>query len=222
MTQTDGAIEPPHGGRAALAISLIALIFSAISLYETVLKTADVKYYTGSVMHYGRDPITRDNVFAVPLTIVNNGARDAVVTELTLRVRDSSQSGAAAVVFRSTYIGGNPAKEKEPFTPISVPGRGSHNNTFLFYPAGRAEGLTDELKAGKTGYHFCLSGNAEAAQTFLDAISKPAASALSFDGVIQWLNDAELNAGKVLPVDLTNVQRYDARESGQAAPLHCN
>jgi hypothetical protein len=76
-----------EGGRPAIILSLIALVFSAISLYETILKKADLGIYLGSVIHYGKDILRPEDAFILPLTITNSGAEDAVIVEFRLAVR---------------------------------------------------------------------------------------------------------------------------------------
>ncbi|MBO0765950.1 MAG: hypothetical protein J2P50_15380, partial [Hyphomicrobiaceae bacterium] len=83
-----------EGGRGVLLISLLALILSVLSLYETNFKQARLVLHLGAVMYYARDPEAAE-VFAVPVTIVNHGARDAVVTALDLTVSPPKQGGSA-------------------------------------------------------------------------------------------------------------------------------
>src|SRR5262245_2981549 len=84
------------GGRVAPIISAIALVFSAHSLWETSLKQAELSVYATGVTTYERD-LTADEyvqpsggfeVFAVPITIANSGARDAPVLALQLDVNN--------------------------------------------------------------------------------------------------------------------------------------
>lgn len=97
-----------EGARGVLLISLVALILSAISLYETSFKQARLILHVGAVMYYARDAESTD-VLAVPVTITNSGARDAVVTALDLRVSPGGQ-GVAPTPFAGAYVatGANP------------------------------------------------------------------------------------------------------------------
>jgi hypothetical protein len=82
------------GKAGATIISAIALVFSGYSLWETSLKQADLNVYVTGVVAYERD-LTADEyilpaggfeVFAVPITIANGGARDGAVLALQLDV----------------------------------------------------------------------------------------------------------------------------------------
>jgi hypothetical protein len=85
-------------------------------------------------MHYARDPVGGVEVFAIPLTITNHGARDAIIISLDLGVAPDKSGRPASLTFASAYVGSNPAREKQPFTPLSIPGRGSFTGIVLFYP----------------------------------------------------------------------------------------
>jgi hypothetical protein len=79
------------GGRLTAIGTVIALVFSAYSLWETSLKQAKLDVYVTGVVTYTRDatddylaPAGGFEVFAVPVTIANSGARDAAVLSLQL------------------------------------------------------------------------------------------------------------------------------------------
>src|SRR5262245_63874395 len=98
------------GGRAAAIVSVLALVFSAYSLWETSLKQADLSVYATGVVTYERDttadgyimPTGGFEVFAIPITIANGGARDAAVLALQLDVNNTSTDLSAR--FEATYI----------------------------------------------------------------------------------------------------------------------
>jgi hypothetical protein len=125
----------------------VALVFSAYNLWETSLKQAHLSVYVTGVVTYTRDatddylaPAGGFEVFAVPVTIANSGARDAAVLSLELDAK-SPKSGMTAR-FDATYIvdatyfavrreGERP---KAPFTALVVAGRSAWAGTILFYP----------------------------------------------------------------------------------------
>ncbi|MGF1651569.1 MAG: hypothetical protein ACFCUN_14085 [Hyphomicrobiaceae bacterium] len=135
--------------------SVFALIFSGVSLYHSVLKQPDLRLYLPDVLHYTRDAQVDGEVFIMPVTIANHGARDGTVLRLRLSVTDR-ESGANKV-FVATYSVGEdyfvrPAafdaqnrrfervdRPRSPFAPISVPGRGHFSGTLLFYRQGGDE-----------------------------------------------------------------------------------
>lgn len=158
---TDIAQHTASGGRSGAIggiitglASAVALIFSAISLYHSVLKQPELQFYVSPVVHYTRDPNGNYEVFAVPLTIANHGARDGAVLDMELTVKGPGEEPAKR--FYSAYkVDGDffvqaasfntqsrrfdrVERPKEPFAPISVPGRSNYSATILFYTKGKA------------------------------------------------------------------------------------
>src|SRR5262245_61794257 len=164
-----------EGGRGVLLISLVALILPGLSLYETNFKQARLILHVGAVMYYSRDAEGAE-AFAVPVTITNYGARDAVVTGIDLRVSPLSQ-GVAPTPFASAYVatGANPMKEKQPFTPLSVPGRGSYAGIVLFHPTDLKTPVPHLRPSGGETYGFCVGMRAETSQAYpaLEALLAP-------------------------------------------------
>lgn len=116
-------------GRLSLAISLIALLFSWISLYETVLKTPQLRVNTASVWEYARGESAQAEELYVPISIANDGAREATVLSLELIVE---KAGAPRRIFHSRYVIGLDTAAPMLMAPIAVPGKGSHSNTVIF------------------------------------------------------------------------------------------
>ncbi|MFM1814163.1 MAG: hypothetical protein RLZ98_858 [Pseudomonadota bacterium] len=155
------------GGGAMTAIaSALALLFSAISLYETVLRRPELSVYVPPVIHYTRE--NGGEVFAIPVTIANRGARDGTV--LSLEVSAKSKSRPDGKTFYSAYTvksgyfdrsrlersatGGltiSKQRPKLPFAPLSIAGRENYSGTLLFvakdseYPMLVAEDCEIEL-----------------------------------------------------------------------------
>lgn len=151
----DGVVETSAETTAALAgsrmatystilVSLFALVMSGVSLYQTVLKQANLHLFVPDTVAYTRDPNGGYEVLVVPVTIANSGARDGVVSTLRLKVRDLETSRERE--FRATYfadqgyfstkenIQTGVSRPKRAFAPITVAGRGSYSATVLFYP----------------------------------------------------------------------------------------
>jgi hypothetical protein len=149
------------GGRIAAVISAIALVFSAYSLWETSLKRAEISAYVTGVVTYERDgsaseyiqPAGGFEVFAVPITIANGGARDAPILGLQLDVRNAktglSARFEATYTADGAYFANTGAKRpKTPFSALVIAGRSSWTGTVLFYPASYSNGkaLTPVVK----------------------------------------------------------------------------
>ncbi|KUO54115.1 MAG: hypothetical protein APF80_14860 [Alphaproteobacteria bacterium BRH_c36] len=60
------------------------MVFSAKSLYHSVLKQPELGVHVSPVVHYTRDANGNFEVFAIPLTIANHGARDGTVLDIDL------------------------------------------------------------------------------------------------------------------------------------------
>lgn len=108
--------------------SAVALIFSAISLYHSVLKQPELKLHLPEVVHYTRDPNGNYEVFAVPLTIANVGARDGTVLGLELAV--SAVEDGTGAGGESGETGGATPAAKVFYAAYSVDGQ-------FFVPPGR-------------------------------------------------------------------------------------
>jgi hypothetical protein len=127
----------------AVAISALALICSGVSFHETVLKQARLHLFVPDAIAYTGDPDGGFEVFAVPLTVSNSGARDGIVSALKLEVRNAAIS--AKQMLEASYFAGpdylsvkedaanNIPRPKTPFAPISVSGCSGHTATVLFY-----------------------------------------------------------------------------------------
>jgi hypothetical protein len=151
------AVVHAHGG-VTTVVSAVALLFSGFSLWETSLKQADLSVYATGVVTYERDTTADDyimptggfEVFALPITIANSGARDAAVLALQLDV-DNARTGLGAR-FEATYTadvgyfastgssGTRQPRPKTPFSALIVPGRSAWSGTVLFYPVSYSNG----------------------------------------------------------------------------------
>lgn len=133
--------------------TVVALVFSGLSLWETSLKQADLSVYVTDAIAYTRDPNNDDAAFqaggyeviAVPVTIANGGARDAAVLSLRLDVRNPETGETAR--FGAAYTAGgeyfapnrgedSSGRPRTPFAALMVAGRSAWSGTILFYSAG--------------------------------------------------------------------------------------
>jgi hypothetical protein len=141
-----------HGVVTAV-VSVIALLFSGFSLWETTLKQADLSVYVTGVVTYERDltaaeyitPAGGFEVFAVPITIANGGARDAAV--LSLQLDAANPKTGLAARFEATYTvdgtyfaNSGDKRPKTPFSALVIAGRSAWTGTVLFYPVSYSNG----------------------------------------------------------------------------------
>jgi hypothetical protein len=147
------AAKHSGGSRVAAIASAIAVAFSAFSLWETSLKQADLTAYVTGVITYERDTSANEyimpaggfEVFAVPITIANSGARDAPILGLQLEVTNpkTGLSGRFAATYTAdaAYFANSGAKRpKTPYSALVIAGRSAWTGTVLFYPVSYSNG----------------------------------------------------------------------------------
>ncbi len=72
-------VNSGYGGLHATILSAFALVLSAFSLYEASFKTADLEIFIPPVIQFARDGGGDTEVFVVPITVTNAGARTGTV-----------------------------------------------------------------------------------------------------------------------------------------------
>lgn len=145
-------------------ISVLAFGFSTVSYYESALKQAELAVYVPPVIHYGRDGGGDVELFAIPITITNDGARTGTVLSMDLeveRIGGEAESKEAPRVKRyySAYLGEhprNPDAINRAFAPASIGGRQTYVETIRFYPAGNP---LPKLVDDRGDYRFTLRLN---------------------------------------------------------------
>jgi hypothetical protein len=130
-----------HGGTwVATVISATAFVFSGISFYMSALQQADLEIHVPPVLQYARDGGGEVDVFALPVTIANNGANTGAVLALELVVENLKDgSEPKSKTFYSAFMGEHPrdaAASNKTFAAIAIPGRGTFSETVRFYPRG--------------------------------------------------------------------------------------
>jgi hypothetical protein len=185
-----------HGGRFASVLSALALSFSGLSFYESVMKTADLEVYVPPVIHYARDQGGDVEEFAVPLTIVNSGARTGTVLSMELTV-DSLRADAETKTKRyySAFIGDPPAKDDETnraFAPLSLAGRTTFSDTVRFYPIGNPlPKLVDD--AGDYKFTLKLITAVPTHPGILEGMWRKEPQPIIFEKTLPWISDQQLD-----------------------------
>jgi hypothetical protein len=131
------------GDRIAAVVSAIALIFSAYSLWESSLKSPDVRVFVPPVIHYAA-PYQNSNfeMISIPVTFANEGARTGTVLSIGLevtnpRTKETKRFYAAELgrwTMERTHSGAY-----QQFAPLSLAGRSSRTEGLLFYTRGEKE-----------------------------------------------------------------------------------
>ncbi|MCB1483429.1 MAG: hypothetical protein KDJ17_00885 [Hyphomicrobiaceae bacterium] len=125
-----------HGGLFATILSALALVISGMSYYESTLRTAELSVYVPPMIHYARDG--EGDVFNVPITIANDGARTGTVLAMELDAENlRADAPKKSARFYSAFLGDYPKDDTAPnrsFAPLSIPGHGTFTETVRFYP----------------------------------------------------------------------------------------
>jgi hypothetical protein len=146
------------GARAGIALlsSIIAIVFSAYSLYETVIKQAVLRVYQPPLIYMYREDF-RD-VFAIPITLSNDGAQRGTVLSFDLEV--THVETLKKMNFQNLHFGESPKANRRLFTPITVSGRSSFTDVVLFH--AQSPGSFVELTGGvKLPLRFALKMNVD-------------------------------------------------------------
>lgn len=180
-----------RGNRLATVVSAFAFAFSAVSFYETVLKTPKLTLHVPPVIQYAREGEVE--VFAIPLTIANDGARTGTVLSLDLDVTPSA--GGRSMPFYSAYFGDHPQKPdatNRSFAPLSIPGRATFSDTVRFSPKGR---VLPHLIDDKGDFRFTLTmRTAEpSGPKLLWWLTGGDSKTLVFERTLPWISEQQLN-----------------------------
>ena len=123
-----------HGGRLATFISALALLFSGYSFYEAVLRAPELAIYVPPRIAY-TDPNRPDDpfdVFIIPVTLANDGARTGTVLSLDLIVKNLNTGDTKK--FYSAQTGPWGVAPVKAYAPVSLPGRISSSHAVQFFP----------------------------------------------------------------------------------------
>jgi hypothetical protein len=137
-------------------MSLVALMFSGFSLYEAVLRAPQLSLYVAPRIDYtdpDRPEAVRE-VFILPLTIANDGARPAAVLALNLEVIDPRSQKKK--MFYGARLGTWGETPLRPFAPIVLSGRAIFSNPVQFEPR-QGETVPRILDSGAGKYGFKLT-----------------------------------------------------------------
>jgi hypothetical protein len=189
-------------------VSLLALAMSGLSLYQTVLKQANMHLFVPDTISYTRDPNGNYEVLVVPVTIANSGARDGVISSLRLKVRNLNTGRER--LLHATYVADQGyfstkedftkgiSRPKTAFAPLTVAGRSGYSGTILFYPRK----YSGERAVPKEGtFHFELSARMKVIERldmidqFLGSDVEPVVFAAALPKVSRYF-DGAMSSGK--------------------------
>lgn len=199
-------------GRPSLGtvISVFALGFSAISLWVTTLKQPEVSVFVPAVVQYAA-PYNNSNfeVIAVPLTLVNDGARTGTVLGMTLAVTHPKTGDTKrfyAADFGRWSMDRTRSGAYTPFAPISLAGRSSRSESVLFYTRGETEKpqqIVRDLGAYRFQLTIELAEAGPSATGILDSVPvpgllrTPAPAPITFERELRFYDDRAFNSGTI-------------------------
>jgi len=210
MTTTSGGARPGddralvglaaaigYGGVQATILSALALVMSAFSLYESSFKTSEIELFVPPVIQYARDGGGDTDVFVVPLTITNSGARTGTV--LSMELVAENQTTKQSKRFYSAFLGEHQVDADAPnrsFAPLSIPGKGTFTETVRFYPVGNPFPKVAE-EAGDFRFTLKL---VTAAPTRPDIVERLFAQTLEpavFERTLPWVSEQQLGSRRI-------------------------
>ena len=152
-----------RGGEGVITAvaSALALVFSAYSLYETALRRPDLRAFVPPVIRYSQPYNGSFEVFEVPVTVVNLGARAGTVLSMDLEVTNprtkATRKFYSSDFGRWTMDNAN-ALSFRPYAPISLPGKASSSDSVLFYSRDdQKDEAIAEQKGGNLTFKLTLN-----------------------------------------------------------------
>lgn len=157
----DEGSEKSGGSRNVLSpiISVLALVFSGYSLWDSSLKAPDLKLFVPPVIQFSA-PYNNSNfeVIEVPVTLLNDGGRTGTVLSMDLEVTNPKTAETKrfyAASFGRWSMDKARALAFDAFAPIPMAGKSSKTETVLFYTNGPKE-KPDQLIRDPGVYDFRL------------------------------------------------------------------
>ncbi len=138
-------------------LSVIALAVSAYGLYESSLASPQLAIYVAPRADY-TDPDRPESpleVFILPVTLANHGARTSAVHAINLEV--SNPRTKQVKRFYAGRLGAWGETPVQPFTPVSLSGKGAYSAALQFFPRnGETVPRILDLEAGSYDLRLTL------------------------------------------------------------------
>jgi hypothetical protein len=186
-----------YGGWHATILSAFALVLSAYSLYESSFKTAAIEIYVPPVIQYGRDGGGSTEVFVVPITVTNAGARTGTILAMELTAENLKTKQAKR--FYGAFLGEHQVDENAPnrsYAPLSIAGRGTFTDTVRFFPVGNPfPKIVDD--AGDYRFTLKLVTAAPARPDFIDRLFSNKPEPVVFERTLPWMSDQQLDQRRI-------------------------
>lgn len=153
----------------------------------------DLEIYVPPTIHYARDGGGDVELFAIPLTIVNDGARTGTVLSIELEVENPKENKTKR--YYSAFLGEHPRDANalnRQFAPLSIPGRGVFAETVRFYPAGNPFPKLIE-EQGEYQFRLKLNTATPLEPSILDRLAgRTEPAPISFQMTLPWISEQQL------------------------------
>jgi hypothetical protein len=197
-------------------VSAIALLFSGYSLYDSSFKSPDVQLYVPATIKYA-SPYQNSNfeVFAVPVTMINDGGRTGTILSMQLAV--TNQKTKATKRFYAADLGQWTMEQArkndyQPFAPISLTGKQSRTETILFHPLSPEEKPEQVVETEPGKFSFTLTAEEASAKSLG---LKGAAPSVSFDMELRYYDARAFNVS-TLPMFSFNGKSASSTDAAAA------
>ena len=172
--------------------SVIALLFSVYNFWQNSQRPPELRIFVPPVIDYSAGPYedSKSEVFAIPVTVVNQGARAGTILSLVLTVTDPKNHTSKR--FYSANVGPYSLEkfrngDRHPFAPISLAGRMSYTDTVQFLARGDQDLKPIVQAAGN--YQFAVTVDSPKLEYgFFDQMFSKAVVPLNFEMVLQELD----------------------------------
>lgn len=194
--------------RTALFISLVSLVFSGISLYETVLRQPRLMIFTGCNWQYGRGPGSYDEYFVIPVTIANDGARSGTVLAIELAM----DKGGLPKMFSGNFtVAGLDDRSRQLFAPLTVSGRNSATASIVFTQRARTNPpLFDSDSRYRARARLKLRTAVDISYGYIDRLFAGPPPEARFETLLQGFDIAAVLDGKRESLDFCALDHSDS------------
>ncbi len=198
------ALETARGGgisgnMAATIVSAFALLFSGYSFYESVLRAPSLAVFVPPQISYTDPdrPTSPFEVFILPITIANDGARAGTVLSIDLEV--SNPRTGLSKKFYAASVGAWGVQPEKAFAPVALSGKASYSEALQFYPrANETIARILDFEAGRYTFELTLNTAEPRGDTLFNI--KPRVKPLKFEMQIDKLDYRNFNKIGTMPM----------------------